>query len=302
MKTSNMLVPPVSAGAAVVAMLLGIGGLGSSNESPSADTVATLPGRVFTGTHLVLDGKSRPLNPADGITLGFNRNEARMGAFNGCSDFNSAYQISNGRLLSVGEASSSGVGTEKCSDKENVALGERLDDFYFTGPTIQISDSSITLRGSGVELTLNDRELADPDLPLQGTRWEMNMSAYDITGYGSGSPGVSGGPQVHGSLHFSDTEVIGTVECTDFRGPALLTDHTISIGKMQLKKHAPCRVDASSDSVTDQSNRTQSVLSRLSGLMDWNIASGTLALHHSDGSGLKLSSEHATMTPGDVSG
>jgi heat shock protein HslJ len=99
------------------------------------------------------------------------------------------------------------------------------------GATIRLEGDTLTLAKPAAGLTLVDREVADPDRPLAGTRWVVDGL---ITGDAVSS--VPGG--VVAALTFSDGRVEVEAGCNRGGGAVTATEPTLTFGPIALTKMA----------------------------------------------------------------
>jgi heat shock protein HslJ len=125
-----------------------------------------LDGRAFLSTATTSDGQPLTLVPGTRIRLGFS--DGRVSASAGCNTIGGSYSIADGRLV-VGDLST----TEMGCDPDRHAQDEWLAAFLGSRPVVTLSGSDLELASPGGSITLLDREVADPDLPLVGPTWTV---------------------------------------------------------------------------------------------------------------------------------
>ena len=127
---------------------------------------ATLDGRTFLSTAITDAGDDRPLVDDTQIRLAFA--DGQVGASAGCNTIGGTYRVVDGRLQWDG-----GSMTEMGCDPDRHAQDDWLSEFLGSDPQVALDGDDLTLTSGGVVMTLLDREVADPDLPLVGTTWTV---------------------------------------------------------------------------------------------------------------------------------
>jgi heat shock protein HslJ len=87
----------------------------------------------------------------------------------GCNSIGGSYTISGNRLT-VGQVMS----TEMACDPALMAQDQWIAAFLASGPVFALDGPNLTLTSGGTTLRLRDRTAADPDRPLEGTRWVVD--------------------------------------------------------------------------------------------------------------------------------
>ncbi|MFC6420664.1 META domain-containing protein [Ornithinimicrobium tianjinense] len=124
-------------------------------------------GRTFLSSGVTEDGAPRDLVEGTRVRLSFTDEEISASA--GCNTMGGTFRIIDGTLL-VGDLAMTEMG---CPD----GLAEQ--DTWLAGllgaePALSLEEDTLTLTTGSTVLTLQDREVADPDLPLQGTVWRLD--------------------------------------------------------------------------------------------------------------------------------
>jgi heat shock protein HslJ len=128
---------------------------------PSLDGTEWLSIRVTDG-----GGEDRPLVAGTRIRLSFA--DGQVGASAGCNTIGGTYRIEGGRLVFEG-----GGMTEMGCDDERHAQDDWLGALLGSRPTVTVAGDELTLAAGDDVVVLQDRETADPDLPLIGTTWTV---------------------------------------------------------------------------------------------------------------------------------
>ena len=142
-------------------------GAGSAPTAPPASAAPIqLDGRSFLSTAVTLNGATYPLLPDTRIRLHFI--DGRLVASAGCNTLGGSYQVSNG-LLQVTDLSMTEMGCDPARHAQDEWLGKLLG----AKPAIGLTGNDLTLEQGGTLITLLDREIAEPDLPLTGIVWTV---------------------------------------------------------------------------------------------------------------------------------
>jgi heat shock protein HslJ len=152
----------------IVVLALVLAGCASTGPgaSPSGGDPSAIDGRTFLSTGVTQDGEDRPLVDGTRVRLAFA--DGQVSASAGCNTIGGTYRIENGHLLFEG-----GGMTEMGCDPDRHAQDDWLSEFLGSDPEIVLDGDELTLSSGGVVMTLLDREVAEPDLPLIGTTWTV---------------------------------------------------------------------------------------------------------------------------------
>lgn len=236
----------------------GSGGGGRASVTPSP-TAGSLEGRTFLSTGV----QGRALVPGSVVRLAFENGQVSASA--GCNSMGGAYRI-EGDLLVTGPLMSTEMACDPALMQQDQWLAELLG-----GATVALDGDTLTLTRNVSRLTLLDREVADPDRPLLGTRWVVD-------GLIAGGTVSSVPVGVLAALTFQDGRVDVEAGCNRGGGTVTISDTTIDVGPIGLTKLA-CAPDAMAVE--------GAVMRTLSGTVTYRIEAGTLALD-GGGSGLTL--------------
>jgi heat shock protein HslJ len=148
-----------------------------------------------------------------------------VGAQAGCNSMGGPYVLDGGTLRAPQLAT-----TEMACDAALMAQDQWLAGML-NGAAATLDGDTLTLAKDGVTLTLVDREVADPDRDLEGTRWVVEgLVTGDVVS------SVPFGAQA--ALTFTDGEVAVETGCNTGRGPAEIVEGTISVGSIGLTAKA----------------------------------------------------------------
>ena len=245
------------------AVLLGACAGGSSVPPNGNDTSGPgLDGRTFLSTGI----EGRILVAGSRIRIAFR--DGQVSASGGCNSMSGPYRIDGDHLVAGGLAT-----TEMACDEPLMAQDTWLADLLDSA-TIALDGDRLVLAKGSVRLTMEDREIADPDRPLLGTRWVVD-------GLISGDAVSSVPVGVTAALTFSDGRVDVEAGCNQGGGTADVGDTTITFGPIALTKMA-CAPDAMTVEGV--------VAAVLSGEVAYTIEAGSLTLD-AGGGGLMLRAE-----------
>ncbi|MDP9467893.1 MAG: META domain-containing protein [Chloroflexota bacterium] len=132
--------------------------------SPAAST--SLDGRAFLSTAVTINGQAHDLVPGTRIRITFS--DGQLGASAGCNMLGGTYTFADGQLL-VSDLST----TEMGCDPDRHAQDEWLSAFLGSRPMVTLNGNNLELASPGAAISLLDREVADPDLPLVGPTWTV---------------------------------------------------------------------------------------------------------------------------------
>jgi heat shock protein HslJ len=134
--------------------------------SPSGSATSKLDGRQFVSVLVTDKGKSKALVAGTKIRLNFN--DGQIGASAGCNSMGGDYQVVDGKLV-VGQMATTEIGCPTNLSEQD----EWLATFLGSKPGIAIDGSDLVLTAGGTEITMLDREVAEPDQPLAKRTWSL---------------------------------------------------------------------------------------------------------------------------------
>jgi heat shock protein HslJ len=226
-----------------------------------------LDGRTFLSTGVTTNGAPYPLITSTRIRLAFD--DGRLVASAGCNTMGGQYRVQDG-LLHVTDLATTDMGC----DPERHAQDAWLAKVLGGRPAVRLNGNDLTLEQAGTVITMLDREIANPDLPLVGTRWTVDsIFAGDTvsTPPGKGTATLLFGP---------DGRVQVNTGCNTGGGPYTVdaARGTIAFGPIGITKKA----------CVDETNELEAaVLMAIDGDATFSISGSALTLM--DGSfGLQL--------------
>ena len=235
---------------------------GGSSAPPDGTGGPGLDGRTFLSTGI----EGRMLVAGSRIRIAFQ--DLQISASGGCNSMSGPYRIDGDRLV-AGSLATTGMGCDEPLMAQDTWLADLLD-----GAAIALDGNTLVLAKGSVQLTMEDREVADPDRPLAGTRWVVD-------GLISGDAVSSMPVGVTAALTFSDGRVEIEAGCNRGGGTAEVGDTAITFGPVALTKMA-CAPDAMAVE--------QVVAAVLSGEVAYTIEAGSLTLD-AGGGGLMFRAE-----------
>lgn len=188
-----------------------------TTPTPSGTVAAELDGRTFLSTGV----SGRVLVAGSTVRLAFAG--GRIAASAGCNSMSGAYTL-DGSVMRAAQLAT----TEMACDPALMAQDRWLAELL-AGAVVALGGDTLTLARSGVTLTLVDREVADPDRLLTGTRWVVD-------GLVDGDAVSSIPSDVRASLLFSDGRVSVEAGCNRGGGTVTITATTLAFGPIALTK------------------------------------------------------------------
>jgi heat shock protein HslJ len=188
-----------------------------ASPASAAPTAADLDGNTYIVTgvqgHDVVEGSE--------IALRFE--DSRLGISAGCNQMSGGYVIKDG-TLEVGAM----VTTEMACEEPLMAQDQWISTFV-NGAAITLAGDTLTLAKDGVIVTATDKEVAKPDLPVEGTVWMVEglVSNQAISSMPAG---------VEASLVFADGKVAVDAGCNKGSGAAEIGDTSITFGPIATTK------------------------------------------------------------------
>ena len=181
------------------------------------DAPPALDGRTFLSTSVT----GHELVAGTRIQLNFRK--GNIGATAGCNSLGAPYSLDGDTLVTDGQGMAM---TEMGCDPPRHAQDEWLSGFLTSKPTVALSGNELRLTRGTTTIELVDREVADPDRRLVGTRWRV-----DTVIQGDAASSVPDEGDV--ILRFpTDTTFAASSEgCTSIEGEMTLGPQTITFGE-----------------------------------------------------------------------
>ncbi|HEY6737919.1 MAG TPA: META domain-containing protein [Actinopolymorphaceae bacterium] len=270
----SRIVEPAVIRAAAAGLIAAVAATACGTETlePRGET-ADLGGRTYLSTKASDDGRARGLVPGTRISLTFTKDD-RLIAHAGCNTMTGPVSIADGRLVLGAEGLAV---TEMGCDAERHAQDEWLSRLLTSKPSVEARDDSLAVESESTRVELVDREVVDPDRPVEGTRWTLTTVIEQETA--SSTP--TGEDQVF--VEFGRGRVTGSDGCNRFTGKAVVGDRSIELGSIVSTEKA-C--------VDPQAARVQRHVNEvLTGEVDYEVEARTLTLHGANGVDLQFSAE-----------
>ena len=199
-------------------------------------TTAGLAGREVWSTAI----QGRTLVPGTRIALTFNQ-DGGLAASAGCNSMGGTWSL-DATTLRIEIAQMTEMG---CPD-DRFAQDDWLIDWLASGLTATMEGDGLILMGAGVTLTMIDREIADPDRPLEGTTWILDGI---LVGAGDAGVVTSVPSGARATLRIDDHQMAVDTGCNTGAASAVVEGDMLGIGPLALTKRGcergPAQVERS---------------------------------------------------------
>ena len=223
----------------------------------------SLKGKSYLSTAVTENGKAKQLAAATRIRLQFT-DDGRLIADAGCNSMQSPVSTSNGKL-SVEDLAM----TEMGCDAPRHAQDEWLAKLLQNEPTWKLEADTLTVTSGGTTISLLDRKTAEPDLPLEGTRWTLEtVITGEIASHQVGAEKVW--------ITFDGERITGSTGCNELQGVVARDNGKLTFGDIATTRRA-C--------VGDGATLESALLNTLKGEVTYEIDSNRLKLR-AGGNGL----------------
>lgn len=252
----------------VFALLLALAACGSEEPGPGSGSGSPggLPvGRAFDATGASEGGATRPLAAKASIEF---QADGRVVVATGCNTAAGPARLRDGRLV-TDDLSVTAMG---CLDPAVSAQESFVLSVVDGDPELALDGDTLVLRTATAEIRFLDRKVADPDRPLEGTRWKVTGSftaqMASTTAAPMGEVTITGG-----RLRYAGP-------CHDREGAATVKGSTVAVGALTMASARPC--DAAREAAED------GIASLLTGNLRATVQAASLRLVREDGSGVTL--------------
>jgi heat shock protein HslJ len=186
-----------------------------------------LAGRVFLSTEVAVGGTEQPLVNGTQIRISFSEEGAMLSASAGCNTLAALYRIDGG-VLSM----SDGAMTEIGCQPDLAAQDDWLFGLLGAQPAVTLTGDELELEEGDTVITLLDREVADPDLPLIGPVWT-------VTAIVTGDTTTSVPEGIVATMVFTeDGLVMVNTGCNSGNGSVEIRTSTLVFGEMAMTRVA----------------------------------------------------------------
>jgi heat shock protein HslJ len=234
--------------------------LGACGSDDSSGSVPDVDGREFISTEVV----GHQLVEGSTIRLAFE--DGSVAANAGCNSMSGGYTF-DGDILRVEMMAMTEMGCDEALMDQDAFLS----GFLTSGPTVAVDGDEMTLVSGEEQITFLDREVADPDRPLEGTLWIVDGIVSDDAV--SSTP--AGAPEA--TLMIEDGQANVDTSCNSATTSVEVTGTTLTFGPM-----------ATTLVLCEFHDLETAVLTTLSGEVEYEIEAGHLSIRHPDGTGLEF--------------
>lgn len=252
---------------APLALLITLAACGQPAASGGPGPVEnTLAGHTFLSTAVTTAGKPHQLLADTRVSLRFTDDD-RLQAEAGCNKLSGHVAVSGDRI-EVERLAMTQIGCDPQRHQQDKWLSEVL-----TGTlSWRLADAELVITAGDTELTLLDREAAEPDLGIVGPTWTV-----DTLIDGQVASSVPAG--VTASLEFSEDTVAVSGGCNSGTAGYELSGSTITLDKLTMTLKA-C--------ADDVMRVEQAVVAVLDGEVTFEVDASRLTLDHPSGKGIQL--------------
>ncbi len=266
---------------AAVLLLVGLTGCGEDAAEQVGGTGVGIGGKQpagnFLSTEVTEGGKPRKLVKGTLISLRFD--DGQVSANAGCNSMSGPARFADGNLL-VTELATTEMG---CPGDGRHEQDQFVAEFLTATPAYTFDGTTLKLTTAEVGMVFGPREQVQPDLPLEGTKWNITHTTRGPARDAADDPNaaVSAGMAPEKAyLEFADGKVTGSDGCNRLSGTAVVKDDVIAFGPIASTKMACPGVQGS-----------DAVLAVLTGEVEWSIDYNALHLDNAAGQGLHLQAE-----------
>ncbi len=253
----------------LMVLLAACGGRGNASQGADAPPPADpLRGHTFLSTAIKVAGADHPLAADTRVSLQFT-DDGRLIASAGCNSLNGPVRVAEGKL------SGDLAMTEMGCAQELMAQDQWLAEVLGAQPAWRLDGPELTVTSGQTELTLVEREVAEPDVALVETTWVV-----DTLIDGQMASSVPAGAKA--TLVFGVDRVTVAGGCNNGSTGYELSGSTIKFEGVSMTMKA-CAEDVM--------RLERSVVDVLTGAVAFEITADKLSLEHPSGKSLGLHAE-----------
>jgi heat shock protein HslJ len=201
---------------------------GSGSRSGSGES---LTGRTFLSTSVTENGKPRALAAKSKVRLQFTT-DGRLSWDAGCNSSQTTVSTSDGRLSLGKEIASTAMGCMGGLQEQDSWIARVLS----AKPTWKLDGDKLVLSTESTTISLLDKESAEPDLALDGTKWKLTSVVS-----GQSASFQAGFEKVW--LTLNGERVTGSTGCNEFQGVVARATGKVTFGELATTRRA-CAGDA----------------------------------------------------------
>jgi heat shock protein HslJ len=205
---------------AVAGLLLALAACGDESSAGGS-----LKGKSYLSTAVTENGQAKQLAAKTRIRLQFT-DDGRLIADAGCNSMQSRVSTSNGRLAVEDLAM-----TDMGCDAPRHAQDDWLAKLLHNKPTWKLEADTLTVTSGGTTISLLDRKTAEPDLPLDGTKWSLEtVITGEVASHQAGSEKAW--------ITFNGERVTGSTGCNELQGVVARDNGTLTFGDLVTTRRA----------------------------------------------------------------
>jgi heat shock protein HslJ len=201
---------------------------GDDDDTVDAGTGEPAPAEAPRGDYLSTSVEGHDL--VDGTDLALTLDEEELSGMAGCNGFGGPYHLEDfDGTTGVVVIDSDGMSmTEMACDPPRMDQDTWMTGLLMARPTLTVIDAdTFTLSDGTATITFVDREIADPDRPLTGTKWTVDTI---LTGDAASSM-PAGGTVVTFEFGDDSRALVTGADCTSVDVPYEVADDTITFGE-----------------------------------------------------------------------
>ncbi|WP_406050935.1 META domain-containing protein [Kribbella sp. NBC_00889] len=228
------------------------------NESTAG---GTLTGKSWLSTAVTENGAPKQLAQNTRVRLQFT-DDGRLIADAGCNSMQSKVSTGDGKLSLKDGLMMTDMGCPGRQDQDGWLSG-----ILSSKPSWKLDGDTLNVTSGGTTIALQDRETAEPDLALDGTKWALNtVITGEVASHQAGSEKAW--------MTLNGERVTGSTGCNEFQGMVAQAPGKLTFGELATTRRA-CAGDAA--------KLESSLLNGLKGEVSYEIDSSKLELRNAAG-------------------